>query len=509
MKRVDSLKFLTSFILIFSSAMSIATASDGNAYGDTTEFLIEFHRNPKKVMNTPLPKWDEDGNPVLDSVSPFGEKVSRSELLLAKNKVREVICRAAGRPCVEPEFSHFFAAPSPKNQVTDFLYEPDFMKSLLEIEKAGLREVALPKHPWSESYWPTAKGGIARRWQDSSFPGSDDWTLNFMSFQSKPSQLMPIDLMAPSEKYDLLTGSTTFPLTNAMWAEGKTTLDELKKVPIWHGLCHGWGPASFMTPNPVKTVLLKSPSGQLIKFFPSDIKALASRAWGESPPEMRYAGERCNNPAPKEDEVGRVQDDNCFDVNPATWHLAIVNQIGVEKRSFLFDSVFDLQVWNYPVYAYRYDYFNPQTFSTSKDLAGSVVKLEDYTIDKFRSYRSPDARSVVGISMIAYYIDVGSPSTKPVTELKYKSIKYVYDLELDAKGAIVGGEWYSNFHPDFLWHPVPDSHPISIGEKLVPGPHVWNGVGPLPSNVQGAVAESSPKGEVVSTIVETLIRLSQ
>lgn len=28
---------------------------------------------------------------------------------------------------------------------------------------------------------------------------------------------------------------------------------------------------------------------------------------------------------------------------------------------------------------------------------------------------------------------------------------YIYDLELDAKGNIIGGEWYNLYHPDFIW----------------------------------------------------------
>ncbi len=34
---------------------------------------------------------------------------------------------------------------------------------------------------------------------------------------------------------------------------------------------------------------------------------------------------------------------------------------------------------------------------------------------------------------------------------------YHYDLELDSSGRIVGGEWYQNRHPDFVWMPLSNS----------------------------------------------------
>jgi len=47
-------------------------------------------------------------------------------------------------------------------------------------------------------------------------------------------------------------------------------------VETWMGICHGWAPASYMLARPRRTLSLKSPDGVLIRFFPSDVKALAS-----------------------------------------------------------------------------------------------------------------------------------------------------------------------------------------------------------------------------------------
>ena len=170
----------------------------------------------------------------------------------------------------------------------------------------------------------------------------------------------------------------------------KYTFDTKGAVPGWAGICHGWSPASIMTPAPKRSVTVISASGAPVIFYPSDIKALASAAWANSPPKNFLAGTRCNVGRPAEDEMGRVIDAGCFDVNPGTWHMAVVNEMGLHKRSFVIDAQYDFQIWNYPLYSYHYSYFNPQTLETSDTFSGAKVRASDFTVDKFKKYRSPD-----------------------------------------------------------------------------------------------------------------------
>jgi hypothetical protein len=279
-------------------------------------------------------------------------------------------------------------------------------------------------------------------------------------------------------------------------------------VPSWTGLCHGWAPASIMTAVPLRSLTLKAFNGGSVTFFASDIKALASQLWGEAPPIVKFAGTRCKTFNPREDEVGRVVNDACYDVNPGTYHMAVVNQLGVAKRSFVMDSTFDFEVWNYPLYAYQYHYFNPQTLAVSKHLAGSVVPLEKFTIDKFRRYRNPGAKSVVGVAMDITYAIPTQPSRKAVNRQSYHTVRYVYDLELDATGAIIGGEWYSNFHPDFLWNPTPESRALARVEKNRETPLEWNGMDSISAEVHEAATYASGKGEPLAAVVETLVRMA-
>lgn len=502
---------LTWFAVWIGSPLVMAQdASQPNPI-DTEAYLRDFHNDPKRVMNRPLVKLDEQGHVVSQAETPFaGERISREELLQARRKIRDQICQASGRSC-EPKMrmrSDTFAAYNEANQITAFLYEPTFLRRLLDMENAGLVQTTLQKAPWSDSFWPTRKGMLGRRWRDPGFPNSNNWFDNYTYYTLFPPITLNPEAMSPSEKYDLLVGDYAFTLTDANWREGKGSYDKRGTVPGWAGLCHGWSPASIMTNNPEREITVHSVTGQEITFYPSDIKALASLAWGEAPPRMNFVGSRCDKNNPREDAVGRVLDEGCFDVNPGTWHMAIVNQLGVDKRSFVFDATYDFQVWNYPIYAYQYSYFNPQTLATSKKLAGALVPVNQYTIDKFKTYRSPDARYVVGIAMDVTYSIPVQPSSKPYSTSSFHTVKYVYDLELDANGMIIGGEWYSNFHPDFIWNPPPDGHPLSTGEKTLPAPITWDGVSPLPEELQRAARASSAKNQPLAAVVEALVRLA-
>jgi len=366
-----------------------------------------------------------------------------------------------------------------------------------------------PRAPWSDSFWPAQKGITARRWLDKRFPDSRTFIDNYNYFISNPASSIDINSLSPAEKYDALVGDSNYRLAAANWAEGKSSWDKRGFVPGWVGICHGWAPAAILTPAPKKSVTVVAPNGQPITFFPSDIKALISLAYAASPPKTYKVGQRCNKTHPAEDEMGRVIDPSCFDINPGTWHLAVVNEMGVHKRSFVVDTNYDLQIWNYPLYSYRYQYFNPQTFETSNTLGGAAVKKADFLIDKFKKYRGPDAKFFVGIAMEISYSVETSPSTRPYQKPRLTTEKILYDLELDEKGVIVGGEWYSNFHPAFIWHFQPDAHPFSVGELNMASPVSWDGGGPVPEALRLVAGESSVNEEPLAAVVEELVRLSQ
>src|SRR5262249_19903522 len=143
---------------------------------------------------------------------------------------------------------------------------------------------------------------------------------------------------------------------------GEIFYKSLGKVEEWMGICDGWAAASYMLDRPTNAVKTVAVDGTSLTFYPSDIKALASQLWAHPAPSRGYrsAGGRCYKKNPATDEYGRIVDQDCFDTNPGTLHLAVVNQIGVKERSFVFDATYDYEVWNQPMYAYFARYFNPQ-----------------------------------------------------------------------------------------------------------------------------------------------------
>ncbi|MCB0351748.1 MAG: hypothetical protein KDD38_11230, partial [Bdellovibrionales bacterium] len=334
----------------------------------------------------------------------------------------------------------------------------------------------------------------AKRYQDVNFPSStseNTWQEAFDYFKLNPPQKIDPSLLAPSEKYDILVGDDAFTLTNLSWAEGKMYNDEKGDVESWMGICHGWAPASYMEPRPTHTIQVPSynPSFKKnIEFRPDDIKALISLKWANGinvTPDYqsgatRFVGGRCNVENPEKDtETGRIIDPACFDLNPGLWHVIVTNHIGQTKRPFVIDASYDLEVWNQPLVSFSYSYFNPKDLEYVDDLHSARVRLDDPEFtDKFAKFRNNKlAVEIVGIAMDIEYVVETSPDgaiTDSALNDRTRKAKYHYDLELDQSGRIIGGEWYQNKHPDFIWTPIQNSVAVNqedlynLTDSLVP-----------------------------------------
>ncbi|MCM2280415.1 MAG: hypothetical protein NDI61_01055 [Bdellovibrionaceae bacterium] len=479
---------------------------------DVRQYLVEFHKNPRRIMTARLVKRDEDGVVVHSTQSLFSVSDIRSgKYRVFRDEVRAQMCQRAGVDCAGKASSEGvdpMVSPGEKDSIEQFLTTMRILREPAEMEQLGLIHHTLQVSPWSDSFWPVQKGLTGRRFADGGYPNSKSWSDNFAYINARPAWTIAPDNMSPAEKYDYLVGDRSWKMTHWVWNKGQRYMNRYGFVPSWTGLCHGWAPAAIMTPLPKQTVTLKAYNGGSVTFLASDIKALASQLWGEAPPIVRFAGARCKKFNPREDEVGRITDPNCYDINPGTFHMALVNQMGVAKRSFVIDSTFDFEVWNYPMYAYQYHYFNPQTLAVSKSISGSVVSRDRFTIDKFKRYRNPKTKSFVGIAMDATYAIPTQPSRKVINRQSYHTVRYVYDLELDENGVIVGGEWYSNFHPDFLWNPTPESRAMSQVEKSRETPLQWDGDGAISDEVHEAAMRASGRGEPLAVVIERLVQLA-
>jgi hypothetical protein len=379
------------------------------------------------------------------------------------------------------------------NRVGRMAEERNIVRNLYDIEARGLSNKRATNQPWAGSYWPLVQGQIANTYHDTSpldlFNVMDyfRWERGARKFQERRDNVLSrvYDLteaelaeMAPSEKYDLLLGDTNFDLTNRIWnyvqiygaqkyqafltdtiiPEGFRLPEVKDQIETWEGICHGWALAATGAPRPEKTVHFTLPNGRRMPIYPTDIKALVSLMYANSQVqnEVLMEGIRCNNMRPKRDEFGRYIDEvprngnannvlpACADVHPAVWYLSVVNLTGVQGRSMVVEIDANGKVNNHPFAGYEARYFNPQTGRLSNRLDRVVVPRASYRNDPFVAARNPDAVSIVGVQMKMIYTDWMWPrgrATDSPADDKLKNRTMLFDLELDARGNVVGGQW--------------------------------------------------------------------
>lgn len=111
--------------------------------------------------------------------------------------------------------------------------DSNFERNLIRQLKAGLDKADTKRQPWTSSYWPLSKGGIADPYEDSKIPYYTDflkthtgvWKSSLEKYDERKVTVHPnidelsekeLEKLAPSEKYDLLLGDGSFDLTNRL-----------------------------------------------------------------------------------------------------------------------------------------------------------------------------------------------------------------------------------------------------------------------------------------------------
>lgn len=291
-----------------------------------------------------------------------------------------------------------------------------FQFHLAELPPSG----SLAQRPWTDTYWPSYQGGIAKRWRthDNSFTYSP-------AAQPKDLPSHALARLSPAEKFDLLRGNYHYPLVSS--ERHRTSEDS----PRWEGLCHGWAPAALAYQEP-QPVTMTNQDGLEIPFGSSDIKALLTYHQGiATSARARMIGLRCNDDLADVPHAGARP--ACRDINAGAFHLVLTNYIGLKKQGFIADVTRDAEVWNQPVYGYR----------------STLLKT---TAPSLGAARGTASEAVVHTEM-TYVVEV-SPSWQPVRVGVFQGTVtkgYDYRLELDRQGRILGGVWLSADRPDFLW----------------------------------------------------------
>jgi hypothetical protein len=471
--------------------------------------LDELERDPKAAMDRVPPKRGEGA---ARAPCPFSAKaIEDGTYVEQRDRIRGLLYTPpAGEESLDE--AAIKRNDRPENLVDELRYVRP-----ADMDAAGLSRAALAESPWSDDYWAIYLGILGKRYDDPNFPGSEDWKVNFDYIKANPAASVvasggaaAIDRLSPSEKYDLLVGDARGTLTAAMWAEGQGYYDSYGKVEPWMGICHGWAPVAYMLPRPRKAVTALAADGRTrIRFYPSDMKALASLLWANAGTETRFIGGRCAETKPKTDAMGRALVASAFDTNPGTWHMCAVNQIGAGKRSFVMDATYDYEVWNQPVYAYQCWYFNPEALKIVPTLREATVARGDFKRDRFRKYRTSSYASIAGVVMRVKYVVETRPSHAPEDAPSrdgIESVDYYYDLELNESGTILGGEWYQNRHPDFLWTPPRGARAVSSWDASATG--AWRADAVMPASWRSAAIGAAGSAQPLAKIVEGLIQLA-
>lgn len=346
---------------------------------------------------------------------------------------------------------------------------------IFNLKKLGpINKSAARKKLWSDDYWPVYTGGLAYRyaepgfWINSNKPKPTDWKIpgnHILKKLPAPKMIKAgrTNNLSPAEKYDLLVGDLRSPTDKKKpgYSLTRAHLKELtRKTANWEGACDGWAFAAINEPPPVKAVRVKSRTGHLITFYPSDIRALLTLLYSDY--DVYSFGQLCKEKKPRVEgprarSSGRVISKNCRGLNPGLFHTVLINQMGIGKRSLVVDSDYTREVWNLPVMSYQAEYYNPETRKDYKDAWSARAARTTYRSDPNWYNRDPNRVAyIVGVTLKIKYQVENFPLAQMRLDAKHDKAfddLLSYDLELDHQGNIVGGEWTGHSqtnHPDII-----------------------------------------------------------
>ncbi len=305
---------------------------------------------------------------------------------------------------------------------------------------------------WSESYWPSNKGGIAYRWNHP-----DPMPFKYRLHTREEVQKMgrkELEQLSPAELYDIANDDFTYTLT-------KTSLQKYSPRDLWwEGICHGWAQAAAHYPEPAP-VLVKNRSGMTVPFGASDVKALLAmhEAYNYGG-KFGFVGVRCKasgkvegegderdaNPNPPAPEIADAPD--CKDVNAGAFHVVITNMLGILGKGFVADIDRFGDVWNQPITGYKMSVVGEEAVSAEHQAAGISRRVKVEMVMEYGEelkFWTRELEAAGNRNFVSKLPVIGTPAQKNLTK------KYSYVVELNQSGNVIGGEWLSATRPDFLW----------------------------------------------------------
>ena len=248
--------------------------------------------------------------------------------------------------------------------------DPALFSTNLEYSLSALPQSAeLEQAPWAGNYWPVYKDSINDRWAG---PSSQSPAEKYGAAFSVDNIADRVSSHYGIDHQSSRTECTTNSQCDSTIGESCSKRDGADSgycIPTWWGICHAWGPASILEPEPIHAVTQNG-----VTFQPNDIKALVTLAWNRS--TSKFVSLRCNENA----EAGDIDydgynrptgsDAECIDTNPGTYHVLLANYLGIKGESFVEDRTIDDEVWNQPLRGYRITQQTEVTPQRANELVG-------------------------------------------------------------------------------------------------------------------------------------------
>ena len=327
--------------------------------------------------------------------------------------------------------------------ITDFSFLP--LHGKLSDDRLG----------WSESYWPSNKGGIAYRWNHPN-PQPFKYKLHTREELAKMSQ-EELGQLSPAEMYDIANGDYNYGMTRK--AFGLYSTRDL----WWEGICHGWAQAAINYPEPAP-VTITNRDGIRVPFGASDVKALLAmhEAYNYKGQKFAFAGQRCRVNGKVEGEADDrdrpehrafpaqelAETLECRDTNAGAFHVIITNLIGLLGKGFVADIDRFNDVWNQPITNYDTEIVREEPVDESHRSQGISRRLRvktKMTYGEELKFWTPELEAQGHKNFVSKL-----PVTNTVHQ-EYRHKNYEYILEMNSAGKIIGGEWISQTRPDFMW----------------------------------------------------------
>ncbi len=404
----------------------------------------------------------------------------------------------------------------------EILCEGDkFISSIPEIEASFLNHGAVERVPWSGYYWPMENMGILNRYNDYRFPFSLQLNVYADYLEKNPPAAIKLrnqglNKLSPAEKYDLLISPNELSLSQATKNYILEKMEKDGTVPVWYGFCDGLSAAASYFPRPAHPISVVSyDRSTQIRFYPDDIKALGSYYMSLVATGQRLqVGMQCQARNFTVDSLRRPEEYGCRDLNPAAFHLALVNRIGLYKRNLNLDTDLKYAEWNYPIISYSYSYYNPESKIHTPDFNKAIMAASEFKSDPYKSVRGKNAVKVVGVRMAVVrskYTFPKSENFNSTSDDDHIETVYRYTLELDKNFNIIGGEWEDPAqHPDFVWAlPVKNYSPFTYVEEEIKGDPLWDGQQKLPQAWIEKATQNAERGRPLLKIIQSLFSLSE